>query len=100
MGSPLQAALARLWASVLHVRRVGPDDDFFILGGDSLSGARLLAGVKSVFGIDLSLRALFHNASRFASALAFRSNPRPTIRALPWSGLHDRRSRSLCHRTH
>jgi len=66
MGSPLQVSLARLWAAVLHVGRVGPDDDFFILGGDSLSGARLLAGVKSVFGIDLSIRALFHNAGTVA----------------------------------
>jgi acyl carrier protein len=62
----LKAALAGLWASVLNVNQVGPDDDFFILGGDSLSGARLLAGVKSVFGIDLSLHALFHNAGTVA----------------------------------
>jgi acyl-CoA synthetase (AMP-forming)/AMP-acid ligase II/acyl carrier protein len=63
MGSPLQAGLARLWASVLRVRRVGPDDDFFILGGDSLSGARLLVGVKSVFGVNLSLQLLFQDAA-------------------------------------
>jgi oxalate---CoA ligase len=66
IASPLKAALAGLWASVLNVNQVGPDDDFFILGGDSLSGARLLAGVKSVFGIDLSLHALFHNAGTVA----------------------------------
>ena len=63
MGPPLQAALARLWASVLHVRRVGPDDDFFVLGGDSLSGARLLTRVEAVFGVNFSLRLLFQDAA-------------------------------------
>ena len=60
--SPLEAALAALWVSVLQVRSVGPDDNFFVLGGDSLSGARLLASVKAVFGVDLSLQSLFQNA--------------------------------------
>jgi acyl-CoA synthetase (AMP-forming)/AMP-acid ligase II len=64
--SPLEAALAGLWATVLNVNQVGPNEDFFILGGDSLSGVWLLAGVKSVFGIDLALHALFHNAGTVA----------------------------------
>ena len=61
--SPLEAALAGVWMSVLEVTNVGSDDDFFLLGGDSLRGARLLASVKAVFGVDLSLRLLFQDAA-------------------------------------
>ena len=61
--SPLETALAGVWMSVLEVTNVGSDDDFFLLGGDSLRGARLLASVKAVFGVDLSLRLLFQDAA-------------------------------------
>jgi hypothetical protein len=64
--SPLQAALAGLWASVLQVRSVGLHDDFFLLGGDSLRGTRLLASVKAVFGVDVPIHSLFQNAATVA----------------------------------
>lgn len=64
--SPLEAALAGLWASVLHVKNVGQHDDFFLLGGDSLRGARLLASVKAVFGVDVSIQSLFQDAATVA----------------------------------
>ncbi|WP_341720837.1 amino acid adenylation domain-containing protein [Micromonospora sp. FIMYZ51] len=34
--------IAALWAEVLEVAHVGPDDDFFTLGGDSLRAAQLV----------------------------------------------------------
>ena len=61
--SPMEAALAGLWAKVLESRPVELDDDFFILGGDSLSGTRLLASVKAVFGVDLPIASLFQDAA-------------------------------------
>jgi acyl-CoA synthetase (AMP-forming)/AMP-acid ligase II len=64
--SPLEAALVGLWMSVLQVTNVGPDDDFFLLGGDSLLGARLLTSVNSVFGVDLAIHALFAEAATVA----------------------------------
>ena len=56
---PLAAALQAMWAALLSVDRIGADDDFFMLGGDSLSGARLLVQVQQVFGVTLALDALF-----------------------------------------
>jgi acyl carrier protein len=64
--SPLEAALVGLWSSVLRVSSVGVNDDFFLLGGDSLRGARLLTGVKSVFGVELTIESLFGNAATVA----------------------------------
>ena len=50
--TPLQAGLARLWAEVLDVDEVGPQDTFFELGGNSLTAARVFARLQTTFGID------------------------------------------------
>ena len=64
--SPMEAALVGLWSSVLQSRSVGVNDDFFLLGGDSLRGARLLSSVETVFGVGLSIESLFGNAATVA----------------------------------
>jgi oxalate---CoA ligase len=53
--SPTEAALCGLWSSVLDGRIVRSSDDFFLAGGDSLRGARLLTSVKAVFGVELPM---------------------------------------------
>lgn len=50
-----ETLLADIWAEVLEVAQVGRDDDFFGLGGDSLSGAIVAAQIDSSFGVQLSL---------------------------------------------
>lgn len=50
---PLVASLAALWAVHLDLPAVGPDDDFEILGGDSLSRIRLAVAVESLCGVSL-----------------------------------------------
>ena len=49
--SPLQAGMSHLWSRVLQTGPVGLDDDFFLLGGDSLRAAEMLAHVRVMFGI-------------------------------------------------
>ncbi|MFG3346188.1 amino acid adenylation domain-containing protein [Streptomyces sp. NPDC048018] len=55
-----QAILAEVWAKVLGVPRVGPDDDFFALGGDSMLAIRAVADAEEL-GVTVSLGAMFHN---------------------------------------
>ncbi|MGV0816255.1 condensation domain-containing protein, partial [Mycolicibacterium boenickei] len=51
--------LAGIYAQVLGLPRVGVDDSFFDLGGDSLSAMRLLAAVNSSFDAEVGVRTLF-----------------------------------------
>ncbi|MGV0850691.1 amino acid adenylation domain-containing protein [Mycolicibacterium phlei] len=55
--------LAGIYADVLGVDRVGIDDSFFDLGGDSLSAMRLIAAVNAEFDADLPVRVLFEAPS-------------------------------------
>ncbi|KRE34710.1 hypothetical protein ASG82_00380 [Mycobacterium sp. Soil538] len=51
--------IADIYAGMLGVDRVGVDDSFFDLGGDSLSAMRLVAAIKAALGFDLSVRTVF-----------------------------------------
>ncbi len=61
--SPVQEALAEIWAEILGVERVGIDDDFFDLGGHSLLAVKMLARVQDDFGVQLYLGGLFDRAT-------------------------------------
>ncbi|WP_255327722.1 non-ribosomal peptide synthetase, partial [Nocardia sp. 348MFTsu5.1] len=58
-GSSVEVVLAGLFAQVLGVERVGLDDDFFALGGDSLAATRLVARVNAALGVLVEVRAVF-----------------------------------------
>ena len=57
----IEKRLAMILSSVLNLNEVSVNDNFFLLGGHSLLGTQLLARVRSTFGIDLTLRALFES---------------------------------------
>ena len=57
--SPVEEILAGIYAQILGLDRVGVDDSFFDLGGDSLSAMRLIAAVNTALDTGLGVRALF-----------------------------------------
>lgn len=57
--SPIEQKLSTLVCSLLNLEKVSVNDNFFLLGGHSLLGTQLIVKIRSAFGVDLALRALF-----------------------------------------
>src|SRR6185369_16895530 len=72
----IEARLATIFADALFVERIGVHDDFFALGGHSLLAMRVLSAVKSSFGVTISPRAFFGDATIAAIALALEGTAR------------------------
>ncbi|WP_420313764.1 amino acid adenylation domain-containing protein [Burkholderia pseudomallei] len=68
----IETTLARIWAELFGIERVGRHDGFFELGGHSLLAVRMVARVHDVLGVEVPLRALFADPVLhvFASAVA------------------------------
>ncbi|MDV3129275.1 condensation domain-containing protein, partial [Mycobacterium sp. 21AC1] len=57
--TPVEKTIAQAFAEVLGLEQVGLDDDFFALGGDSLTATRVTARLQSALGRDVPVRYLF-----------------------------------------
>lgn len=57
----VEERLCKLFCQLLELPAVGVDDNFFELGGHSLLAAQLIAHVKEIMGIELSLAAVFES---------------------------------------
>lgn len=68
--TPLETALAALWASVLGTSVPGRSVSFFDLGGHSLQAAQVVALVRRDFDVEVPLRLFLE---------------KPTIEALAWA---------------
>ncbi len=97
--TPLEIAMAALWAEVLQVERVGLADNFFALGGHSLLATQLISRVRRQLSLDVALRALFDapELGAFCAIAAARSEQaeapiarRDRVQALPLSHAQQR----------
>ena len=51
--------LCRIWQQLLGIESVGPDQNYFDLGGDSILAVQLFAQIEHVFGVKLPVATLF-----------------------------------------
>lgn len=61
--SALEAAVLGLWSAVLSQPPTSAADDFFALGGDSLTAMSLIGRVRDAFGVELELGEVFSDAA-------------------------------------
>jgi acetoacetyl-CoA synthetase len=73
----IAARMADLFGRVLNVAAVGPDDNFFDLGGDSLLGLALLSRLESEQGHRLGLSVLYDAPTPADLARAVAGAPKP-----------------------
>ncbi|WP_327112456.1 amino acid adenylation domain-containing protein [Nocardia sp. NBC_01730] len=71
--TPVQEIVAETFAEVLGVERVGLDDDFFALGGNSLIATRVVARINEALDANVAVRELFEAST--VAALAARVTP-------------------------
>ncbi|HEX2092474.1 MAG TPA: amino acid adenylation domain-containing protein, partial [Longimicrobiaceae bacterium] len=81
--TPAEALLARIWAEVLGLPRVGLHDNFFALGGDSILSIRMLSRAAQA-GLRLSPTQIFqHQTVAELAAVSGADVPRPADAPIP-----------------
>jgi pyochelin synthetase len=64
VGTELEEQVAAIWSGALEsTQQVRPEDNFFRLGGDSVSATIVLFKVNEQFGIELDPSSLFEAAA-------------------------------------
>ncbi|MFD2235075.1 amino acid adenylation domain-containing protein [Phaeospirillum tilakii] len=91
---PLESAIAAIWADTLDQPRVGRDDDFFLLGGDSLRATRIVERLcrEGITREPVPLRLLFTSPTLagFTASLTHHHAVRPAPTADPPQAMAER----------
>ncbi|WP_369635427.1 amino acid adenylation domain-containing protein, partial [Nocardia sp. JMUB6875] len=66
--TPAEEAVAAIFADLLDLAVVGADDDFFVIGGNSLIATRAIARIRETLGVTVDVRDFFERPT--VSALA------------------------------
>jgi amino acid adenylation domain-containing protein/thioester reductase-like protein/non-ribosomal peptide synthase protein (TIGR01720 family) len=79
--SAVEEILAGIYARVLGVERVGVDQSFFDLGGDSLSAMRVVTAINAALDAGLRVRTLFDapTVARLAPRISGAAGPAPVV---------------------
>jgi hypothetical protein len=64
----LERGVAEIWADLLRVDRVGADDSFLLLGGESLLATQAASRIRSRFGCEVTIRSVLIGTVREVAA--------------------------------
>ena len=93
--NPVEEVLAGIYAEVLGLERVGVEESFFHLGGNSLSAMRLVAAVNTALDVDIAVRTLFDAPSVRSLALQLGTHA-STVEVVPVEVLKEGAGVPLC----
>ncbi|MFG2638242.1 type I polyketide synthase [Streptomyces sp. NPDC048362] len=75
--------IVALWQELLGIEGIGPEDDLFMLGGDSLNASQLLSRAARLFGAELPLEEFLDEPTvRRMAELAVRAQTDDTAEAV------------------
>jgi amino acid adenylation domain-containing protein len=72
--SYLEFQLSEIWENILKIDEIAPHQNFFELGGDSLSALNLITAIETLSGQRLPLSFLLENPTIIEQAKALKSN--------------------------
>jgi len=97
-----EEVLAGIWTEVLGTGPIGVQDNFFLLGGDSLRATLVVSRITNVFGVELRQAALFETptlgdmSKAIARHKAATADPEKVLRILSEvEGMSEEESRKL-----
>jgi amino acid adenylation domain-containing protein len=61
-----EKVIASVWCSVLSAERVGVNDDFIELGGESLAAMKIMAQIRKIYSVSISLGEVFDDVTTVA----------------------------------
>ncbi|MFE2428505.1 amino acid adenylation domain-containing protein, partial [Streptomyces sp. NPDC059373] len=79
--TPVEEVLCGLFGEVLGLERVGAEDSFLAMGGDSLLATRLIVRIRSVLDAEISIRDLFRGPTVAELARLVDGSHSPAVRA-------------------
>lgn len=95
--TPAEEALADIWAAAFELPQVGRQDNFLELGGHSLLATQIISRIRTIFEVELPLRALFEapTVAALAAAIARSQRERRAPRSLKIERAERRRALPL-----
>jgi amino acid adenylation domain-containing protein len=81
--TPLEKALAEIWAEVLGLEQVDAQDNFFYLGGDSILATLVASRVRRVLQLELSLVSFFEKPTVAEMALGLETDGKAASASQP-----------------
>jgi acyl carrier protein len=78
-GSSTEERIAHIWQEILGSKNIGYNENFFELSGRSVDALRLINRIRSVFGVDITVRTVLESATIVNLAKVIETAPRSSF---------------------
>jgi amino acid adenylation domain-containing protein len=82
-GSDMEEQLVKIWEALLEYAPIGTEDDFFQLGGNSLSMMKLITRIHQSLGVQIDVAKAFQHSTITDQALLVTASPKTEFAPIP-----------------